>query len=90
MPTGLDLGYAEAAVTLLASLFGASPFKQIVRRAADTCGRGKRAEAVFAALLLIVEGPAHSKEREEHEEEDLQEDRLRAAAGYRAGARGRR
>ena len=73
MPTGLDLGYAEAAVTLLARLFGASPFQQIVRRAADTCSRGKRAEAMFAALLLIMEGPAHGEEREDDEEENLQE-----------------
>ena len=55
MPTCLDLRDAETAMALLTRLLGARPLKQVVRGTANARGGSKRAEAVLAALLLIME-----------------------------------
>src|SRR5580704_2097446 len=72
MPTCLDLGNAETAVTLSAGLLGAGPLKEVMRRTTDPSGCSERAQALLAALLLVVKGPAHGQQREKNEDEKLQ------------------
>ena len=73
VPARLDLRNAESAVAVPASLLHPGPLQKIVRGAADARRCRERAEAVLATLLLIVEGPAHGKECEDDEEQNLQE-----------------
>ena len=54
-----------------AGLLRSGPFKEIVRRAADLCGRGESAEAVLAALVLVAKGPHEAGDGAEFKSKNL-------------------
>lgn len=72
-PAGFEFGDGEAAVAAFAAEFGAVPFEEVAGGAADACRSGERAEAVFAALLLVGKRPAEGEQGEKNEREDLEE-----------------
>jgi hypothetical protein len=71
-PAGFHLGDAQRAMTLLADQLRAAPFEEIVRGAADRSRRSERAEALLAALAVVVQSPAQTNERQDRERENLQ------------------
>ena len=52
---------------------GAIPFQKIVRRPANTSGRGKRAQTPFATLFLISDCPAEAEKRKQDIGKELQQ-----------------
>ncbi len=70
-PACFHFGKVEATVAVPADLLGTVPFEEVVGRAADA-GRGlEREQTVFAAIFLVVKGPAQAGDGEDGGEEGL-------------------
>ena len=72
-PARLHLGDAKQAMPVFAAPLSAIPLQKIARRPADASRRGKRAQALLAALLLITDRPAQTEKREQDKGEELQQ-----------------
>ena len=58
-------------MAVAADLFGAVPLEEGVGWPPDSCGGGECAEALLAALGLVMEGPAQADEGKNDKEEHL-------------------
>ena len=67
-PAGFHFRDAEQPVAPRTVQLRTIPLQQVMRGTADASGRCERVQAVFAALLLIVNCPAQADQREENEE----------------------